>query len=237
MGLPPDSVSQHRTADSKVNRNPSRLSQSSIPLQGAFNDYHLAGPCPELTRNAYEEESVIANPLREDDNLRELYLRVERRAFSLARRVLGDGALAEDAVQEAFVQLWQQADRISLDGGRLESLAMTVVHRRAIDIARRRHRQETTIPDADLLQPIDDRAVSMLEQVEESLTSEGLRSRLNEALSALPPEQRTIVRHAYFDELSLREISEHEGLPLGTVKSRLRLAMAKLSESLRGKAR
>ena len=180
---------------------------------------------------------VVAAGLRENDSLRELYLRVERRAFSLALRVLGDGALAEDAVQEAFAQLWQQADRISLDGGRLESLAMTVVHRRAIDIARRRHRRETTIPDADLLQTIDERAVSMLEQVEQSLTSEGLRSSLNEALSALPPEQRTIVRHAYFGELSLREIAEQEGLPLGTVKSRLRLAMAKLSDSLRGKAR
>jgi RNA polymerase sigma factor (sigma-70 family) len=77
----------------------------------------------------------------------------------------------------------------------------------------------------------------MLERIEESLTSEGLRSRLNEALSALPPEQRLIVRHAYFGDSSLREIAEMEGLPLGTVKSRLRLAMAKLTESLRGKAR
>ncbi len=195
-------------------------------------------PEPELVRDIDEDARVVVVAgLRENDSLRELYLRVERRAFLLARRVVGDGALAEDAVQEAFAQLWEQADRISLDGGRLESLAMTIVHRRAIDIARRKHRHETTIPDADQLQPIDERAVSMLEQVEESLTSEGLRSRLNQALSALPPEQRTIVRHAYFGELSLREIAEQEGLPLGTVKSRLRLAMAKLSESLRGKAR
>jgi len=124
-------------------------------------------PEPELVRDIDEDARVVVVAgLRENDSLRELYLRVERRAFLLARRVVGDGALAEDAVQEAFAQLWEQADRISLDGGRLESLAMTIVHRRAIDIARRRHRQETTIPDADLLQPIDERAVSMLEQVE-----------------------------------------------------------------------
>ena len=139
-------------------------------------------------------------------------------------------------MQEAFTQLWEQADRISLDGGRLESLAMTIVHRRAVDISRRRQRNELSIPDGDLLHPIDERALNMLEQVEEALTTEGLKSRLNAALSALPLEQRTIVKLAYFDEMNLREIAEQERLPLGTVKSRLRLAMSKLSGSIRGKS-
>jgi RNA polymerase sigma-70 factor (ECF subfamily) len=76
----------------------------------------------------------------------------------------------------------------------------------------------------------------MLEQVEEEMTMEGLRSRLNAALSSLPLEQRTIVKLAYFDEMNLREIAEQERLPLGTVKSRLRLAMSKLSGSIRGKS-
>jgi RNA polymerase sigma-70 factor, ECF subfamily len=181
---------------------------------------------------------MLVKRLQEKDPgaLDELYQRTQRRAHSLAHRVLGDAALAQDAVQEVFAQLWQRTSEISSEGGSLESLVMTMVHRRAIDLVRRRGHRETTLPDPELLEPIDDHASATLEQIEESLTSEGLRSRLNEALSALPPEQRLIVRHAYFGDYSLRDIAEMEGLPLGTVKSRLRLAMAKLTESLRGKA-
>jgi RNA polymerase sigma-70 factor (ECF subfamily) len=173
---------------------------------------------------------------RDPTALDELYQRVQARAFALARRVVGDAALAEDAVQEAFTQLWERADRISPGGGRIESLIMTMVHRRAVDLARRRGGRETTLPDPELLQPIDERASAMLEQAEDALTSEGLRSRLNAALSALPPEQRTVIKHAYFGEMSLREIAEREGVALGTVKSRLRLAMVKLTESIGEKA-
>ena len=173
---------------------------------------------------------------RDTTALDELYQRVQARAFALARRVVGDAALAEDAVQEAFTQLWERADRISPEGGRIESLVMTMVHRRAVDLARRRDRRETTLPDPELLQPIDERASAMLEQAEDALTSEGLRSRLNAALSALPLEQRTVIKHAYFGEMSLREIAEQEGVALGTVKSRLRLAMVKLTASIGEKA-
>jgi RNA polymerase sigma-70 factor, ECF subfamily len=169
---------------------------------------------------------------RDATALDELYQRVQARAFALARRVVGDAALAEDAVQEAFTQLWEHADRFSPEGGRIESLVMTMVHRRAVDLARRRDRRETTLPDPELLQPIDERASAMLERAEDALTSEGLRSRLNAALSALPLEQRTVIKHAYFGEMSLREIAEQEGVALGTVKSRLRLAMVKLTASI-----
>ena len=181
---------------------------------------------------------MLATRIRERDPaaLDELYRRVQGRAFALARRILGDAALAEDAVQEALTQLWERAPRITSDGGRIESLLLTMVHRRAVDIARRRQGRETSLPDADLLQPIDERAAAMLEATEETVSTEGLRARLNAALSGLPAEQRAIVKHAYFGELSLREIAEREGVPLGTVKSRLRLAMAKLTESMRGDA-
>ena len=97
-------------------------------------------------------------------------------------------------MQEAFTQLWARPGQISPEGGRLDSLVMTIVHRRAVDLVRRRGRKETRLPDPELLQPIDERATATLERVEETLTSEGLRSQLNQALSSLPPEQARIVR-------------------------------------------
>jgi RNA polymerase sigma-70 factor (ECF subfamily) len=193
-------------------------------------------PPADLVRDLYEARAVPAGQ-RDDDGaarLRELFQREERRAFAVALRLLRDAALAEDAVQEAFTQLWEQADRFDLAGGRLEGLLMTVVRRRAIDLARRQRDQR--LPDPDLLEQVDDAADAMLERVEEELTHAGLRSLLRGALAALPPEQRTIVAQAYFGERTLREIAAREGLPLGTVKSRLRLAMAKLNQSLRWRA-
>jgi RNA polymerase sigma-70 factor (ECF subfamily) len=186
-----------------------------------------------------EDHSLLASRLREGDPtaLRELYHAEERRAFALALRVSGDTSLAEDAVQEAFAQLWERAERISLDGGRVESLLMTMVHRRAVDLVRRRRHLGKPLPDADLLEQVDERASVMLEQVEEKLTTAGLRVELKAALAALPTDQREIVRQAYYGGLTLREIAEREGLPLGTVKSRLRLAMMKLTEFMRERAR
>jgi RNA polymerase sigma-70 factor (ECF subfamily) len=77
----------------------------------------------------------------------------------------------------------------------------------------------------------------MLERDEDALSTESLRMRLNEALAGLPEEQRIVIRDVYFGGLSLSVIAQRHGLPLGTVKSRLRLAMAKLTESVRGSER
>lgn len=162
----------------------------------------------------------------------ELFQREERRAFALAYRIVGDTAAAEDAVQEAFAQLWERAPSLRPDGGRIESLLMTIVHRRAIDQVRRAGRFVRPMPDPEVIDRIDERATAMLEQVEDTLSSARLRAELRSALDTLPPDQRTVLDLAYFQRRSLKEIAELECLPLGTVKSRLRLAMEKLSKSL-----
>ena len=192
-------------------------------------------PKGELGRDPGKGAQLIVARLKEGDPaaLRELYQQEERRAFALAFRVVGDAAAAEDAVQEAFTQLWERAGQLTLDGGRIESLLMTIVRRRAVDFARRRGRAGQPLPDPDLLPQIDEQASALLDRVEDRLTTDGLRDELRAALAGLPAEQHQVVNHAYFGGLTLREIAVREGLPLGTVKSRLRLAMAKLTETMK----
>jgi RNA polymerase sigma-70 factor (ECF subfamily) len=171
---------------------------------------------------------------RDPSALRELFEQEGRRALGLALRVLGDEVAAEDAVQEAFAQLWERADRLATEG-RIESLLMTMVYRRAIDLVRAR-RNQAELPHPDMLPLIDEGATLLLDRVVEELSTEGLRLRMHAALRALPAEQRTVVEQAYFGGLTLREIAERGGLPLGTVKSRMRLGMEKLGEVMRTRA-
>ena len=186
-----------------------------------------------------DEGSIeLAERLRAGDGsaLLELFQREGKRAFALAYRVVGDAATAEDAVQEAFAQLWQRAPRLDPHGGRIEALLMTIVHRRAVDMVRRAERGPTHVPDPEMLDQVDEQAAAMLDRVEETLSSAGLRSELRAALAGLPAEQRAVLDHVYVWQRSLREIADIECLPVGTVKSRLRLAMAKLSRALGNRA-
>ncbi|MGE3857976.1 MAG: RNA polymerase sigma factor [Dehalococcoidia bacterium] len=176
----------------------------------------------------------VAARLREGDAeaLAELYDAVGQRAFALARRVLGDRDAAEDAVHEAFAQLWERAPSLQPDG-RIDSLVMTMVHRRAIDAVRRRRGARVTQMDAGYLAQIDERAEAALDDVVTAISEASLRARLRELLAGLPEEQRLVVRSVYFESLTLRETAERNEIPLGTVKSRLRLAMARLGSALR----
>lgn len=157
-----------------------------------------------------------------------LYDRLGRQAFGLAYRILGDGPSAEDVVQEAFLALWRQADRLNPARGRLASFLMTVVHHKAVDLLRTRRGQtarQLPLDPAPFQQQAD-----ILETVADSLG----RDAIHKALQSLPPEQRDTIELAYFQGLTHVEIAEALGLPLGTVKSRLRLGLEKMRSSLLG---
>ena len=83
-----------------------------------------------------------------------------------------------------------------------------------------------------MLAQVDERAEAAFEQVLDTLSEATLRARLRASLDALPEEQRRVVQGVYFEALTLREVAAHEAIPLGTAKSRLRLAMAKLTEAV-----
>jgi RNA polymerase sigma-70 factor (ECF subfamily) len=186
---------------------------------------------PERTTAVETEQLAARLQRREPEALEELFLAHGRRAFGLAYRILGDGSAAEDAVQDAFVAMWERAERIDPGSGRIESLLMTIVHRRAVDELRARSRRSAQSAGQPV-DAVDESAAELFEGVIEALSSGGVRRRVRESLFALPPEQREAVELAYFDGLTHVQISETTGAPLGTVKSRLRLAMEKLRAAL-----
>ena len=154
--------------------------------------------------------------------------RSARAAFGLAYRVVGEAAAAEDVVQEAFVAVWTQAERIDPARGRVDSLLMTIVHRRATDHVRARSRrlrhERPDDPGYAAAAIVDETAAALLEAVADAPD----RERVHASLRALSADQRETIQLAYFGGLTHREIAEATGLPLGTVKSRLRLGMAQL---------
>ena len=163
--------------------------------------------------------------------LAELYDRYGRLAYSVALRVLGDPGRAEDAVQEAFLKIWNHASTFDVSRGSLRNWLMTSVRNRSIDYLRGRgahERQEVQLQPA--LAEVSARSDPWREV---SLSLE--RSAVREAMSNLPAEQRQAVELAYFAGYSHREIADMTRVPLSTVKGRMRLALEKLSSYLQGK--
>jgi RNA polymerase sigma-70 factor, ECF subfamily len=158
-----------------------------------------------------------------------LYDRYARAAYSLAVRILGDGRSAEDVVQDAFLRVWRMAGTFDAQRGAGRSWLLGMVHHRSIDVYRRsRGRPANNIELRDDLATDGD---DLWHAVVLAVDGEALHA----ALTQLPAEQRAVIDLAYFSGFSHREIAEELGLPLGTVKSRTRLAMARLRESLKSR--
>ncbi len=162
--------------------------------------------------------------------LADLYDRYSGLAYGIALRVLGDPGRAEDAVQEAFLNVWNRAQTFDPERGSLRTWLLTAVRNRSIDYLRGRggrERQEVELQPGVAPSPRGDpwREVSL------SLEREAVR----EALASLPPEQRQAIELAYFGGYSQREIASITRVPVGTVKGRTRLALEKLSSYLRGR--
>ena len=159
-----------------------------------------------------------------------LYDRLSRQAFGLAYRILGDGASAEDVVQEAFMTVWRQSERIDAARGKLTSLVMTVVHHRAIDALRAQRGQLTRQSSLDF-DALEKEGPDPSERIMASFDRDSVR----EALANLPPDQKQAIEMAYFEGLTHMEIAEALEQPLGTIKSRLRLGLDKMRTALGAK--
>jgi len=156
-----------------------------------------------------------------------LYDRLGRQAFGLAYRILGDAPSAEDVVQEAFLTLWRQADRLDPARGRVTSFLMTLVHHRAVDVLRARRGQMARQAPLDPA-AVEQQGADVPDKVAQLLARDQVRM----ALASLPEEQRKPLEMAYFEGLTHIEIAKALGIPLGTVKSRLRLGLDKMRSTL-----
>jgi RNA polymerase sigma-70 factor (ECF subfamily) len=168
------------------------------------------------------DELLIDRLARRDERaLALLYDRHGPSAFALACRVTGDRHAAEEVVQEAFLSLWRGAATYRPERGAGRTWLLAIVRHRAIDVVRAREARPRTTTIDDL--PLADRT-DPAEAALAALRGAAVRA----AVAALPPAQRAAVELAYFAGLSYPEVSDRLGIPLGTVKSRLRLALERL---------
>ncbi|MCP3099420.1 sigma-70 family RNA polymerase sigma factor [Myxococcus sp. K15C18031901] len=161
--------------------------------------------------------------------MREVYARCGARAFAVTLRLLPSRADAEEVLQEAFLEVWRRARDFDPARGGLETWVTTIARTRAIDRLRSLGTVSRLVEGAARQPP----PVSATPTAPDEAASLGQdRARVRVALRRLPAEQREVVELAYFEGLSQREIAERTGDPLGTVKTRARLALEKLADLL-----
>lgn len=163
--------------------------------------------------------------------LEELYDRYSRIVMSLARRMLSEPASAEELTQEVFFRAWKQAGAYASARGSFATWILSITRNMAIDELRKRQRrpQRADLDDpTTTLANVEDTDRS----VEEHVWIGAIRIEMQDALALLPDVQRQPIELAYFRGLTQREVAEILDVPIGTIKTRMRLGMRKLREHL-----
>ena len=157
-----------------------------------------------------------------------LYDRHAGVAFSLAYRMVGTRAVAEDVVQEAFLAFWRANARYDRARGSVRTWILGIVHYRAIDALRR-----ATVHDRRRVsdEGLEERLPSA-ERTDAEVARRDDSREVRSALDALPPDQLRVIELAYFGGFSHSEIAAMLDAPIGTVKGRMRLGLAKMREAL-----
>ena len=172
-------------------------------------------------------ERVLVERLAGGDEtaLVDLYDRYAGFVYGLAVRTLAERQAAEDVTQEVFVSLWEHPERIEPGRGTLRGFLGTLTHRRAVDAVRReqaRRRREARVAREE-----DD-----VPDVADAVLRSDTTGKVRTALEVLPDAQRQALELAYFHGYTYRQVADVLGIPEGTAKSRLRLALARIAENL-----
>ncbi|MDQ4121435.1 MAG: sigma-70 family RNA polymerase sigma factor [Acidobacteriota bacterium] len=156
-----------------------------------------------------------------------LYDRYHRVLFGLIVRILHNHAESEDLLQEVFVQVWQKAQNFDQERGKAFTWLMTITHCRAIDRLRFLRTRTRTTEKVKASKPLYTDS-----KIEHNLILQNRQKMVRTALSQLPEKERELLLMAYFAGHTQQEIAEQTNIPLGTVKTRMRMGMMKLRETL-----
>jgi len=153
-----------------------------------------------------------------------VYERHSTVVYSLAHRICGRRQVAEDVVQEAFLSAWRRASSFDATRGSLRTWLLSIVHHRAIDALRRtggdlRRRVDQPVEEVDVAADVD---------VGAEVADRERAGIVRDALVGLPADQVQVIELAYFGGYTHSEIADMLGLPIGTVKGRMRLGLSKL---------
>jgi RNA polymerase sigma-70 factor, ECF subfamily len=179
---------------------------------------------PMALENLSDPDLVMHIAAGSEAALCEVYDRFSRLIYSIARRILRDNGEAEDVVQDVFLKLWAHALDYKATHGSVSTWLMTIAHRTAIDQLRRRTVRAT----------VDVEERELLAHPDPKPSTELLLDRigLSGALATLKPDERELVELAFLEGLSHSQLVERTGMPLGTIKTRLRTGLIKLREVL-----
>jgi RNA polymerase sigma-70 factor, ECF subfamily len=184
--------------------------------------------CKEMLRRLADEELMALVAANDADAYEIVLERHADAAFSLAYRICGRRSLAEDIAQDAFLAVWRSGARYDRARGSVRTWVLGIVHNRAIDALRRR-----TVRDRGLVteEGIEERLVAPGRTDAEFARREEARE-IRDALDQLPDEQSRVIELAYFGGMTHTQIALMLDAPIGTVKGRMRLGLAKMRMTL-----
>ena len=166
---------------------------------------------------------------RDRDALATLYERYGRRIFALAVRILSDAVSAEEVTQDVFMSVWRRGATYTSKKGKFTTWIFSIAHNRTIDELRKRRRDRSrTNDDIDDNLNLESGDVSPAD----ATVAQSEYTKIRAAMENLPDEQKNVVELSYFKGLTQTEIATKTGQPLGTVKTRMRLALKKLRKAL-----
>jgi RNA polymerase sigma-70 factor (ECF subfamily) len=199
-----------------------------MPPGVRFRSRRTATGSPAALRPLSDRELVALARESNADAFEVIYDRHATLAYSLARRICGTQALAEDVVQDAFLSLWSRLDRYDPARGEVRSWLLRIVHNSAIDRLRRSRVQDGRRTTDD---GIEDR-LEAPERTDVEVERREQALEVRRALGTLPSEQRRVIELAYFDGRTHTQIASLLNMPVGTVKGRMRLGLTKLQAQL-----
>ncbi len=169
------------------------------------------------------DDGILLQRVRQGDQraMAEVFDRYSRAVYSVALRILKDTGHAEDVMQEIFFQVWRNSDSFVQGRGSLGAWLVVIARNRSIDLLRRRKPTDS----------VEDVVLASSTNLASEVEHNALIEKVQKVLQDLPAEQQRSMELAFFEGLSHSEIAERTGDPLGTVKTRIRLALITLRKA------